>query len=160
MITLFADTKTINYSHPIFCVVKWKTGYCRWSQNIQTMDILLFSSFNHTEFSAHFSLGPAQKALWAIAQLHKMTGGANGQSSLSENWHRIFLTAGFQTFPNLLLFQFFDQQLFLKLEEVVGLSTYDLPLNSNMEKPSCSNKTGTYSKQFLSPDLNCKWKSC
>lgn len=29
LITLFADTKTIIYSQPVFCVVKWKTGHCR-----------------------------------------------------------------------------------------------------------------------------------
>ena len=67
MITLFADTKTIIYSQPIFCVVKWKTGHCRLYWDMEMMAILLFSSFSHVELSASFSIDPAGKASLAIA---------------------------------------------------------------------------------------------
>lgn len=65
-----------------------------------------------------------------------------------------FSQLSFRSFPNLLLFQFSDQQSFLKLEELDGLSTYDLSLNSNMKQPSHSNKTRTYSNQFLPPGIS------
>lgn len=71
-----------------------------------------------------------------------------------------FSLLAFRLFPNLPLFKFLYQQSFLKFKELTNSSVCDLPVNSNMEQPFCSNKTGVYSNQFLFPDLNREWKPC